>query len=190
MCMYVTSIMDLSEESTCENFLNINSTNLWHVKETSASVLVWRFDLYYHPAVTPTAACVTRKPHSRARSRLRSDAYPKRWHLWTCTAFGSERADRFIKHSLIATNQLNWIVWAQCFNDRRCREGRRNTYGLHTTQDGHEEDRGERRKGVGETNSHITTSVRRRNRWKQHRTFVFFVVSRNGRGVIHVTRRP
>jgi len=77
-------------------------------------------------AVTPTAACVTRKPHSRAHRAA------KRRLSETMTFMGPycvciQQADRFIKHpgcdSLIATNQLNWIVWAQCFNDRRCWEG-------------------------------------------------------------------
>lgn len=93
-------------------------------------------------------------------------AYPKRWHLWARTAFASERADRFIKHpgrdSLIATNQLNWIVWAQCFNDRRCRKDVPSecTYGsVLPHQDGHK--RRSRREGMGDGGEQTHTYSRR-----------------------------
>lgn len=109
----------------------------------------------------------------------------------------SERADRFIKHpgrdSLVVTNQLNWIVRAQCFGSvvgqrERERESASPecTYGLALPhQDGHKrESRGRegKEKGVGRGVTRIQRTLVRLTEenpsWMgQHRTFVFFVVA-------------
>lgn len=137
MIVYVDSLsfntyftMDLLEESII--------IYLWEFFQCKFYDFIKERDKYIRSWMTITRSLLPstrwlQQPHAsranrtRARTRVaKRRLYSKRWHLWARMAFALERADRFIKHlsrdSLIITNQLNWVVGAQCVNERRYRE--------------------------------------------------------------------